>query len=477
MNAQPRSARETALQHSLGPFQFLTIGLGAILGVGWAIVLGDWLAAAAPLGVVIGFLCGGLAMLLIAACYAELATALPRTGGDVVYALELFGPMPAFFVGWFLVLMATTMTSFEAISLSWFADTVFPGRQGRVAYSVFGHDIRVGALALGAAVIMAIGAINYFGARSSSRLQDVFTVLKALAVVCFVVVASTAGAARNLSPIAHPLQPHSMWLGVLWIAATAPVWYGGFQIVPQAVEERDDRTSLRAIGWMTLLPVAAGMVFYWSVVLAAAFVLPWRSLALQPLPAVAAIRAAFREGVGSTLVLGAIALGILATWNSCFIWATRLLVAMGRMGIAPAIFAATNRSGGPTVATYFVTAVGLLGVALGRGGILPIINMATIALAGSYVLSCCATLRLRRTRSDLARPFRVPGGEGTLRLAIGLSVVMALVSLVEPATRGDTLPLEWVLLLAWAIAGAGLWRAVRRGLARPNRPAQSGSAM
>jgi basic amino acid/polyamine antiporter, APA family len=443
----------------------LTIGLGAILGVAWAIVLGDWLANAAPLGVVLGFLFGGLAMLLVAACYAELATALPRAGGDVIYAYELFGPTPAFFVGWFLVLMASTMTSFEAISLAWFADAVFPGYQGKIAYSAFGHKIYAGALALGTTVIVTIGAINYFGARSSSRLQDVFTALKALAVVSFVVAAGFSGMPANLTPLAQPLKAHSMWIGALWIAAAAPVWYGGFQVVPQAVEERDTRTSLRAIGWMTLLTVAVGIGFYWLVVLAAAFVSPWRSLVTETLPAVAAIRTAFAGGLGSTLVLGAIVLGILATWNSCFIWATRLLLAMGRMHLAPPLFARTNRHGGPSFATYFVTVIGLLGVALGRGGVLPIINMATIALAGSYVLSCWATLRLRRVRPDLVRPFQVRGGKTMLRLAIGLSLMMALVSLIEPKIRGGGIPLEWILLLAWAIAGTVLWRAARKQFA------------
>lgn len=455
----------TTLQRSLGPFQFLTIGLGAMLGVAWAIVLGDWLASAAPLGAVIGFIVGGLAMLLVAACYAELATALPRTGGDVIYAFELFGPAPAFFVGWFLVLMATAMTSFEAISLAWFADTVLPGYQGRVAYSVFGHEIRIGALALGAGVIVTIGAINYLGARSSSRLQDLFTVLKALAIVSFVVTASVVGTSVNLTPLTQPIKAHSMWVGALWIAATAPVWYGGFQVVPQAVEERDSRTSLRAVGWMTLLPVAVGIMFYSSVVLGAALVLPWKTLVMEPLPAVAAIRAAFNNGTGSSLVLSAIVLGILATWNSCFIWATRLLVAMGRMRLAPALFARTNRYGGPNFATYFVTTIGLLGVLLGRGGVLPIINMATIALAGSYVLSCWATLRLRRTRPNLVRPIRVCGGATMLRAAIAVSVVMALVSLIEPVTRGDGIPLEWLLLVTWAVAGACLWQTARKQFA------------
>jgi APA family basic amino acid/polyamine antiporter len=458
---------ERPLQRSLGSFQYLTIGLGAMMGVGWAIVLGDWLAGAAPLGVLLGLGSGGLIMLLVAACYAELGTALPRAGGDVVYAFELFGPAPAFVVGWFLVLMAAGMTSFEATSLAWFADVVLPGLQGEVLYRAFGHGIRGGALALGWTLVVVVGLTNYFGARSSSRLQDVFTGLKACAVVAFVAAAAREGSLANLVPLTEPRTAHSMWLGALWIAATAPVWYGGFQVIPQAVEERNTRTSLRRIGQITLATVAGGIVFYWLVVGAAAVAVPWRSLLDAPLPAAAAVRAAFSGGIGSTLVLGAIVLGILATWNACFIWASRLLLAMGRMQLAPAFFARTNRFGAPGPATIVVTGVGLVGVTLGRGGVLPIINMATIALAVSYVVSCWATLRLRQTQPELARPFRVAGGLPALRLAIGVSVAMAAVSVVEPLLRSRGMPLEWTLLLVWAAIGAAIWQINQRQRRRP----------
>jgi len=53
----------TELLAQLRSRQFLTIGIGAIMGVGWVIVLGEWLRAAAPLGAILGFVAGGLFML------------------------------------------------------------------------------------------------------------------------------------------------------------------------------------------------------------------------------------------------------------------------------------------------------------------------------------------------------------------------------------------------------------------------------
>ena len=88
------------------------------MGVGWAVALGDWLESAAPLGAILGFALGGALMLPVALCYAELATALPTAGGEVVYLAAVFGLDAAFMVGWFVVLMAVAITSFEGISLA-----------------------------------------------------------------------------------------------------------------------------------------------------------------------------------------------------------------------------------------------------------------------------------------------------------------------------------------------------------------------
>src|SRR5262249_18526873 len=97
--AAPESSR---LKRELGSFQFFTLAFGPVVGVGWAVVLGDWLRQAGPLGAILGLASGGVVILLIGLCYAEVATMLPVSGGEVAFAYEAFGQRACFLTGWLL---------------------------------------------------------------------------------------------------------------------------------------------------------------------------------------------------------------------------------------------------------------------------------------------------------------------------------------------------------------------------------------
>src|SRR4030042_2343884 len=95
---------ETTLKKELKLRHFFVLGFGCIIGVGWIVYIGIWLAQAGPLGSILAFLIGGSLMMFIGLCYAELATMLPVSGGEIAYAYEIFGLKTSFAVGWFLAL-------------------------------------------------------------------------------------------------------------------------------------------------------------------------------------------------------------------------------------------------------------------------------------------------------------------------------------------------------------------------------------
>jgi amino acid transporter len=445
------------LQRSIGAAQFFTLSFGCIIGVGWVVALPAWLAHAGPGGAGLAFIIGGLAMMLVGVCYAELATALPVTGGEVAYAYSLYGAGASFATGWFLALSSIATTAFEAISLGWIAGTIVPGLEGSTLYSVAGEPVRAGSLAIGIAGTAVLTWLNYRGARAASRLQDILTWGLLATSAWFIGAGLTRGSVEHLQPLFSGTSDQPAWRGVLSVMATAPFWYAGFDVIPQMMGERARGVSLRAAGVMIVLSIAVAAAFYVLVILSSSMTMPWRELVMLPMPAAEGFRRAFDSELLSRVVLLAALLGLITTWNSVFMFASRVLFTLGRARLMMPVFGEAHpRHGSPATAVLFVGAVSAAAVLLGRGALLPIVNVAGICLAGAALLICVGVIRFRRTAPDVVRPYRVPGGTITAGLAAAVCLWMVGWAVIEPALI-NRLPLEWVVLGGWAALGALMW--------------------
>jgi amino acid transporter len=445
------------LQRSIGAAQFFTLSFGCIIGVGWIVALPAWLAQAGPGGAALAFVIGALAMMLVGVCYAELATAFPVTGGEVAYAYSLFGAGASFATGWFLALSSIATTAFEAISLGWIAGAIVPGVDGPVLYSIGGEPVRAGSLAIGMAGTAVLTWLNYRGAGAAARLQDLLTWGLLATSAWFVVAGLTRGSVEHLQPLFSGTLNRPVWQGVLSVTATAPFWYAGFDVIPQMMGERAPGASLRAAGAMILLSIAVAAAFYVLVILSSAMTLPWRQLVVLPMPTAEGFRRAFDSELLARVVLLAALLGLVTTWKSVFMFASRVLFTLGRARlVTPRLGAAHPSYGSPSTSVVFVGAISGAAVLLGRGALLPIVNVAGLCLAGAALLICLGVIRFRRTAPEVARPYKVPGGAITAGLAAAVCLWMVAWGLIEPALT-TRIPLEWIVLCGWAALGAVMW--------------------
>ena len=445
------------LQRSIGAAQFFTMSFGCIIGVGWIVALPAWLAQAGPGGAALAFVIGGLAMMLVGLCYAELATALPVTGGEVAYAYALYGPATSFVTGWFLALSSIATTAFEAISLGWILSAIVPGLDGPVLYTVAGEPVRVGSLAIGIAGTALLTWLNYRGAGAAARVQDVLTWGLLATSAWFIIAAMTAGSTEHLHPLFSGASDRPVWRGVLSVMATAPFWYAGFDVIPQMMGERAPGASLRAAGTMILLSIAVAAAFYVLVIISSSMTMPWRELLGLSMPTAEGFRRAFHSEFLAQVVLAAAVLGLVTTWNTVFMFASRVLFTLGRARlVTPLIGQAHPHYGSPSAAVVFVGVVSAAAVLLGRGALLPIVNVAGICLAGAALLICIGVIRFRRAAPAVDRPYRVPGGTLTAGLAAAVCLWMVAWALVEPFLAGGA-PLEWLVLGGWGALGAALW--------------------
>jgi amino acid transporter len=114
----------------------------------------------------------------------------------------------------------------------------------------------------------------------------------------------------------------------------------------------------------------------------------------------------------------------------------------------------------PRNAILFVTVVSMIGIALGRSAIVPIVDTLAICYALSIIL--CLVVLVRRRRLDSRRPvFVVPGGMATILVAMLGASAMVGIALIQPFLATGRIPIEWILLIAWAVVGSVVWRATR----------------
>ena len=460
------SGQSTAqLKQVLRASQFFTLSFGLIIGIAWIVMLGHWLDLAGPLGAILGFIGGGIVMMLIALCYAEVGTMLPVDGGELAYAYEIFGVRSAYLVGWFLALAYVGISAFEAISAGWLWGIIAPSLRGPVLYTIGTDSVHLGPVIVGVVGMLCITTLNYIGIQFAAALQDVFTYGKIALAVVFFSAAFLVGKTAHMQPLFQENATGAIaWSGVFAVFATAPFWYGGFNAIPQVMEEKTGRTMLNTVGRVMLLSLTVAIVFYCVVIAAASMAAPWHELVSQDMATVAAFRIAFRSPIWANLVLIAGFCGIITAWNAVFIAASRVLFALGRARVIGSVFGTVHPAfRSPSIAILFVGATGLISVFLGRNAISPIANLGSSCFAFAYFITSFGMLRLRLTRPGAERPYRAPWGIFTASVASIGSLFMLVMSLYQPyAAANNAVPLEWKLLTVWALLGAGFWISARR---------------
>jgi len=451
----PASELPATQRRIIRPAGFFALSFGSMVGSGWIILLGEWLRRAAPGGAFLALLGGGALMSLIGTCYAELAARMPRAGGEFRYALEGLGRAPAFIVGWFLTLFLVSLCAFEATALSWLVGELIPAAQGRPLYSLFGESISSDALLMGLIGAIVVYAINVAGVRSSVFFQRLVTYTFIAVMFGLIAGGLIFGSPRNLQPWFAP--PQGQWsVGFLWIFAQCAMLLNGFQAALYVIEDRAPDVSVRSATLSMVGGIAGAAIFYASVILAAGSVIPWRQLLDAPLPAVAAFDALSTSGIIGKIVLCVAIASLAKTWNALVLMASRIILAQAQAGMLPAVFSRVNRAGAPAAAIALVTAASLAGMVLGKGALLPIINMAVTCVAIVVLLSVVILVKLRGEQP--ASPgYSVPGGKPTIWLCLIGSLGMAGFALIQPLLQHPNgIPLEWVLMLAWAVLGLTL---------------------
>ena len=159
------------LQRGFGLSTSTYVVIASMVGTGILVSPGYMMASLQNYPVIFGlWALGGLLAICGALCVAELAAALPRSGGEYVYLREAYGPMPAFLSGW-----TSFFLGFSApLAVAGYIAAKYLLTPFGLAENEAGLVIKAAA----AAIIVAVTLPNLFGHRQSAWTQNLTTVLK-----------------------------------------------------------------------------------------------------------------------------------------------------------------------------------------------------------------------------------------------------------------------------------------------------------
>lgn len=424
------------LEKTMGPFTLTALGVGAIIGTGIFVVIGEGAKLAGP-GVILSFVLAAVTCAFSALSYAELASSVPVSGSAYTFSYATLGEIVAFIIGWDLILEYGV--SVGAVAVGWggnvneFLKATF---NVVLPEAITAGPFEGGVVNLTAAIIvLAVGALLAGGTRESARANAVMVVIKILILLFFIVVALVNFASGNLTPFAPE--------GVAGIASAASIIffaYIGFDAVSTASEETKNPGRDLPIAIIGSLLIST--VLYVLVAFAAFGVSPAKDLAGSDAPLAQALRTgAGIPWAGAVLSLGAL-IAITSVVLVIMYGQVRIFFAMCRDGLLPRRFAKVNpRTGTPFDLTIvFSVLIAILAALIPLG---VIVEMANIGTLFAFVLVNIGVIVLRRTRPEMERPFRVPGAP----VVPIIGVLFCLLLLVS-------LPWEtWVRFVVWLVIG------------------------
>ncbi len=425
----------------------LVLAFGAMIGWGWVVQAGNWIETAGSLGAALAFVIGGVIIYFVGLVYAELTSAMPECGGEHVFSKEAFGYGVSFLCSWSLVLGYLSVVLFEVVSLPTVLEYLFPRFSQIPLYSVAGYEVRLTWVLVGILGALLITAINYFGIRFAARLQTILVVVMAAVGIALLSGSSAMGHSENLQPLVTDGAG-----GVLNVLVLVPFFYMGFDVIPQAAEEIN--IPFRKIGRVILLSIILAVLWHVIVIFSVSFVMTDSEIRSASLVTATAMQKAFGDSelAAKILIIGGIS-GIVTSWNAFFVGGSRAIFAMAESGMLPPFFARLSKKyKSPVGAVLFIGAASCIAPFFGRKALIWISDAGSISVCASYFIVSLSFLKLRKSRPEMERPYRVKHGRivGILASVLSGCVLLLFMIPVFPSCLSAT---EWIIVGAWTLAG------------------------
>ena len=350
---------------------------------------------------VLAWVAGGGYALLGTMSLAELGVLVPRSGGQYVFARRAFGPYAGFIIGWSDWVSSVASFAAGAILIGEYAIALFP-------------FLSRPTLAVAIGVVVLFTVMQYRGVRWGDRVQQVTTLLKAVAFVALIIACFT------IEPTNGPIVPavatatKAVGFASIVLAMQAVIFtYDGWNGMLYFSEEVRDPG--RQIPRAMFTGVFAIIAIYVLVNIAFVHVLGMPALGASDFAAGAAAQALFGAR-GDTIIRALVIVALFSGVNAYALFCSRIPYAMARDGLFPKWGMIVNEGGTPT-ATLLLSGALAIGFLL-TGTYNSVIAVAAFFFVLNYVFSFAAVFKLRRTMAETPRPYRALGYPYTTAISL-----------------------------------------------------------
>jgi APA family basic amino acid/polyamine antiporter len=429
----------THLKRSLGRFDMMALGIGAIIGSGIFVtigtaVAGDALRPGAGPGILVSFAITAVACAFCGLCYAEFASMVPISGSAYTYAYATLGELVAWIIGWDLIIEYAIGNVAVAIAWGAYFHQLMEGigvhipawlsvdyrSAAQAAASVAGAGGQVDpslALAweawttgpvvagvpvifnlLAVAITMAITGILVLGAKESARVNNIMVVVKLIILGFFIYAGIQYVKPEHWSPF-FPNGFAGVWVGSSLIFFA----YIGFDAVSTAAEEC--RNPARDIPFGIIGSLIVCTIIYIVVAAILTGMVPSDQLGVAD-----PLAAAFKF-VGSDVSAGIVAFGAVISMSAVLLvfqyGQPRIFFSMSRDGLLPPYFAKVHPKYRTPHHTIIWTGVFVAAISA-VGNINEVVELTNIGTLFAFVLVCVGIIILRAKDPDRPRPFKTP---------------------------------------------------------------------
>ncbi|MFD0154148.1 amino acid permease [Streptomyces sp. NPDC127132] len=450
-----------SLRRSLSMWQLTMISIGATLGTGIFVVLGDAVPQAGP-AVTLAFVIAGLTALFSALSYAELAGTIPVAGSSYSYAYATMGELVAWVCGWCLVLEYGVSVAAVAVGWGEYVNELLDGTIGVTIPDALSSAPGEGGIINLPALIVVLLAMVFLlgGAKESARANTIMVVVKIAALVLFCTIGFMGFKSGNYSDF----MPLGM-AGVSAAGASLFFSYIGFDAASTAGEEAKNpqRDLPRAI----MLSLIIVTTLYVLVAAVAVGAWNWKDFEGSEASLAAIMNDVSGQTFWGTLLAAGAVISIASVVLTVLYGQTRVLFAMSRDGLVPKVFGKVSpKTGTPRVNTVIVSVFcGVLAAAIPLG---ELVDATSIGTLFAFALVNIAVVILRKTRPDMKRTFRVPLGWLFPVLGFGFCVY-------NMFSLGAT---TWTVFGCWMAAGLVFYflYGMRRSRLATEAPAESAAS-